>query len=257
MLDRKMEYQFGFFLQPLNMGTSARVPRETIAGLRKHFEASSASLRIRFGDAVVEDGLIAVGGQALQVPTVTWTSGVWRMVWSPLRMDVYADAHTYADVAEKPLALDAALARVLPGLVGAADELQAAGFVVHRLLLAVTGESMLAAGDRTVRAAVARRFLSEDVREATESGEALDVGARIDWGTQVDLGDGLVPVHRVENVGTELTYNGTDPSVVLRAMWDVNTSPGRGTSALPTSSFAPFFTMAERWISERRARVEQ
>ncbi len=259
LLDRKTDYQFGFFLIPENLSAPARVAREAIVGLRKHFDPapSSSPLRVRFGDATVEDSIVATAGQTVQVPTVTWSSGVWRMVWSPLRLDVYADARTYADVAEKPLALDAALARILPGLQGAAGQLRDLGFVVHRLVLVVSGERALEAGDPKSVAVVAEQFLASSVRDAAAKGDAWDVGARVDWGTHVDLGeDGLVPVHRIETVGTELSYTGAEPNLVLRAQWDVNTSPQRGTSALRPESFRTFFTAAARWISDRRSRVE-
>lgn len=255
LLDRKTDYQFGFFVSPAE-NRAPRVSREAIVGLRKHFETapSGSTLRVRFGDATVEDSVLAAGGQTVQVPTVTWSSGVWRMVWSPLRLDVYADARMYADVAEKQLSLDAAIARIVPGLRDAARELNDLGFVAHRLVLVVSGERAV---DRDAVIAVAKRFLAPHVHEAAQKGEAWDVGARVDWGTRISLGDdGEVPVHRLETIGTELSYTGTETNLVLRAHWDVNTSPQRGASPLRVESFPLFFAEAARWISERRALVE-
>lgn len=170
---------------------------------------------------------------------------------------VYADARAYADVADRPLDLDAVTARIVPGLERAAVELGTVGFVTHRLVLVLTGERVLDPGDPASLGAVAGQFLPPDVRDAAARGDAWDVGARVDWGTRIDLGESAyTPIHRIENVGTQLSYAGTDANLMLRAQWDVNTSPQRGTSALPSESFSAFFTTAAGWITERRSRLE-
>jgi hypothetical protein len=252
--DRRLEFQFGLFL----VAVQAKVAREAIGSLSKHFDDPKGQPRIKFGDPTLEDSVITHGTQVIQVPSVTWTSGLWRMVWSPLRLDVYADARAYADVAERALDLRAVVRRLSSGFRGAAAELNGFGFVVNRLVVVVTGEQTLTPNDPASMRLVTDRLLASHIRDAAGRGEVADAGARVDWRTRFSLPEeGAVPVHRIETIGTELTFTGTSENLILRAQWDVNTSPIRGTAPLRPESFEAFYDAAAAWIIERRSALEK
>jgi hypothetical protein len=248
--DRKVEYQLGFFFAV----AKTSIPRDVIVGLAKAFEpaAGGEHFRIRFGDATLQDGFAQHGTQVIQVPTAAWGSGVWRMAWSPLRLDIHVDALQYADVASRPLPLDSVIRRVTPGLISAARALSAAGLVANRLVAIQTVERMVPEGEvQATLGLVARQYFGPDVASAIEARAISDLGARVDWGgTEITAGEST-PLHRIESVGTQLAFSGTSPQLTLRCQWDVNTSPARGPGPLSEDSFEAFFLAASRWITSR------
>lgn len=245
--DRKLEFQFGFFLNS-SQGT---IEKDGILALPRFFEPKT-----RFGDVRIEETILPHHGQMLQVPTISWGAGVWRMVWSPLRLDVYADAVQYLSVADRPLSLDAARQRLAPGLTRAAEHIATLGFTVHRLVAVVTAEAAEDVSKTAALERIADRYYGDTIRRAVRERQVIDLGTRIDHGGSFELPGGTTPVHRIENVGTTINFSGASPVLTTHVVLDVNTSPVRGVTAVPLEAFDPFFGAACTWMSERLAGLE-
>lgn len=224
--------------------------RKTIVDLPRLFDDPSGgkSYRIRFGDPTEE---VMVGVQGNPVSTVSWVSGVWRLTWSPGRLDVHFDGRGYRDVAERSLALADAWQRIVGPLEAASQALGAEGVITHRLALVAGGE---ASADQHRGNAVrwaAQRCLSDALCTEADNGALKDVATRIDFGGSFPLVEGDVQVHRLEAVNSVMEFKESKPAYLFSAQWDISTSPIRGAKPIDTGSFAPFFRQGSEWIASR------
>lgn len=245
--DRRLEYQFGLIYPQ----TLSEADRAVVLGFADLFAApvEGSSINIRFDEPTEEEALTRNGIQFVQVPTVTWHgSGVWRLVWSPIRLDVYVNARAFEDVAGRRLTLEDAARRVLPGVIAASEHLP--GVSAQRTLVVVTGEASRFDADVPPAVGVARRYLSQEKIAAAETGELPDVSVRADWETRWTLGAARdVSIHRIEHLGTATIFAGQERRVTVRAQWDANTSPLG--PVLSRDAFEPFAEQAVAWIGSR------
>jgi len=246
--DRKLEYQFGVTLAVQD----AKLSEEVLRALPGFFEPKT-----KLGDPAGGELVVQEGAGARRLPTVVWgTGGVFRLALSPVRLDAFVDAAQYESVAERPLSLEAARDRMVPGLIRAAESLVASGFTIQRLAVILNGETSADATKTDALESIADYCFADRVLAAVREGEVIDLGARIDHGGAVDLGTGTpVSLHRIENLGTSLNYTGAQLTLTTRITLDVNTSPSRGTETIPLELFEAFYKTACDWIESRLEEV--
>ena len=252
LFDRKLEFQFSFIfkghLKSISAEMLPRLPKIASA----EFDAGP-KLRMRLSDQKTEEALIGVGSQSVNVPVVTWTGGIWRLSFSPLRVDLVADALAYFDVATKELVLDTVRKRVADNLATMANELDAE---VSRFALIVNVEASRETMENPA-VVVADTYFNDDIRAAVANEQTIEVTGRTNAAVSWELEKaGSIKVNRIEQLSSHEVYEAGAVSNRFRVLLDVNTSPWVS-ARLPPSALPRFYESACKWVDERLSAVKE
>lgn len=249
---RKLEFQFGFFFHQ-----SRDIAPSDVLGLSDFF-VDSKRLPVTVSPGVQQEGLTSLPGAEgtlLQIQSVLWSGPLWRMVWNPLRFDIYLKAHVYEETGSKPLTVTEVAQRVSLGLVRSADRIRELGGVVHRTVTGVQAEADLLPGSKEALALFAAHGFNASLVEGVNDGSITDLAFRVDRPGALAFGEETVPLHRIETLGTMMAYAGKVPVFIAKCNWDVNTSPGRGVDSLPPEGVGSFYEASARWIDTNLGKV--
>ena len=254
LFDEKLEYQFGVFFSDL--GDKAVPDIDQITEIGEIMEDSdippeSPKIRLKLGKPVKNKRItITHEGSVNSAPVVVWDQGVWKMVWTPLRLDIFMNALSYYDITGTFLDPSKVGSRVVCPLADVVNKLK---LRVSRLAMIVSGlSSKHRINDPTLF--VTKKFDSGEIK----AGNVQDISVR--WN---DLGSLEVKQHksdhtreievnRIETYSSEWRYEGK--KVVGEFMWqtDVNSSPVSGSSILFDGKFfSEFFGFAFVWTKSR------
>lgn len=136
--DLSLRYQLSLFTQysaELSRASIDRLP-ELVA--RKGKVDHGLALRLNKMVEVMPH-FVSQDGQLYSSPSFTWTGpSLWKLAWSPTRVDLHVDSAGYADIAGRLLPLSWVIDRVAAQL---AEGVSSLGATVTRFACAVTGEA--------------------------------------------------------------------------------------------------------------------
>ena len=205
-----------------------------------------------FREPTEGQALIAQAGAPFgPLPTWSWVSktGIWKLVFNPLRLDVFFDARTYAELFPSPRATPPALAaRVAGNLATARDALKGRAARLAMIVNAQAGKLPEAPSS-----IIAQQFANDDLRRAASDGKAVDLLARVNKTAEWVLNDGAsaVQVNRIETATANVSFKDGAAEESLAWSFDVNTSPVHDQLDLNGPSVRRFFAEAAGWIDGR------
>jgi hypothetical protein len=255
--DRSLQYQFVVLTEP--PPADAPVP-ELDAALGAQVDGvEPLGLRLRPGPttqiALLQGG-IAMTGQGR-----SWTaaSGIWRVNWSPERIDAAFNARGYAEVRDSDEAVPVTMARkrVVGNLLAACE---AARQRVTRLVLIVNAES--SCPDRNVQEVVASLFFDSEIQKAAKEGRAVDMMARTNIQDQWMLagragGAREVKVNRLQTLAAVGLFRGKETDTYLSVQLEANTALELNLAdSVHSSGLGKFFELADTWVTEKLRAIE-
>lgn len=255
--DRRLQHQVGLMFVPNELGAPVR---ELVSALPHLFapEPEGSRLRIRFRDPVYQEGMVQTEAGFVRVPMLVWANGVWQLSYSNERIDVYAHPLALEELTGERPSLSAVMDRLRGALVETARLCASHGLRVGRMALISTGETEPVAGEaaKAYLCRVAALHRGEGLVKDIQDGTIIDLGLRTDFGGILDLRGEPVRLHRVENISTQLSYEGEEHRNSFRVQWDYNTAPVRWERGFEPEDVGPFFEAAVAWMLERQARLE-
>jgi hypothetical protein len=255
--DRAQTYQFALFFPPTS-DRPARLrelphafaePKTSRMWGISAFETASEQSALTFQ----ADGVTA---NLAPVNATTWTAagGVWRLIWTPLRLDIIVDVHALAAVRDEAPSLIEIAHLLAPRFEAASSVLSVAP---NRLAVIVAAESSCA-GSRNAARLIADLYFNDTLKSAAGRGELLDLVARVNTRTPMPMPheDGTidVQVNRVETAVAK--WNVPTRTLSLAVQWDVNSAPEEAFSLrLVPARLMDFFVPAAEWIELKRTEV--
>ena len=257
--DQAYVYQFTLFFDE-----SAEVAPERLAELpallSRPVQGIEDGLAFKLGRPQIEQAFIVQGsGSIAPGQTQTWRgpAGIWRVVWTPSRLDVHFDARGYAEVMEDPVTpLIDVRRRLLPNLARVPAETV---LRVNRLALIVTAQASCGVGQPRPAHLVAATFFHPDILAAADRGEVLDPVARVNQVTTMPLQQATdIRVNRNETGTANWTMQNGVEETSLSWQLDVNTSPVHALTAnFERAAILAFFESAETWLTDRVDRLQR
>ena len=254
--DQVLQYQFALFFEDLQESADLK----NLPAIVGKQQPSGKALGLKLGRQEREEGvLLSQRAGAVPRPVITWKagSGIWKLTWTPERLDLYFDAIGFQDVVTEKITLTQIKERVAQNL---AEIVKWSSRRVNRLALIVTAKATPEDGEYPNKV-VAKSFFNQEVIEKVDGGKILDLSGRLNYSDVWDLavspgGSSPIRINKIETGASNWNYEGKEEQNSVAWQLDVNTSPvhaeeiGFGTEAVPA-----FLDLAERWISERLHRV--
>jgi hypothetical protein len=252
VFDQAHLYQFSLFLEDQQQWPSPETVEKLAGLLSRSTSEAGSTLRIKLGQPEIGQAMVLqAGGNASQQPVVSWRagSGVWRVTWTPARLDVHFDARGYGEVTDQKIDLHQIRVRLTPNLAEVSTVL---GQAVNRLAVIVTGQATTTEGSTRPSRFIAATFFREELEQQERRGELFDAIGRTNRVTNWELEPALkVRVNRNETgTANSVIRNGTEETN-LTWQWDVNTSALETSKSFSPQAISAFFQQAESWIDER------
>jgi hypothetical protein len=248
--DRTLLYQFVAFTDPPGrevppLGGTLEAKVEGVDGLGLKLRPSGESFS--FGQS----------GAAVRQLSWTAASDVWRINWSPERLDATFNARGYAEVREADVASLQLVRRRLADNLLAACEIT--GQQVTRLAVVVTGET--SCPDRNIQDVIAGLFFNEEIKKAAAQGTATDLIARTNlqdrWTLDGRVGKCELTVNRIQTLTAVALPRGKAVETYLTVQIDANSAASfRLGDAVDRAGLLTFMERAEGWVSQRLKAME-
>lgn len=255
--DRRLQHQVGLMFVPNELGAPVR---ELVSALPHLFapEPEGSRLRIRFRDPVYQEGMVQTEAGFARVPMLAWANGVWQLSYSNERIDLHANPLSLEELTGERPSLADMMNRIRGALVEASKLCATHGLRIGRMALNSTGETEPVAGEaaKAYLCRVAALHRGEGLIKEIEDGTIIDLGLRTDFGGTADLRGETVRLHRIENISTQLSYEGDGHRTSFRVQWDFNTAPVRWETGFEPEAVGPFLEAAVAWIVARQERLE-
>jgi hypothetical protein len=187
---------------------------------------------------------VATAPAAGSAPLVQWAAGVWRVVWTPQRIDLVFDALGYSEL-KGPISIEA-VAQSLAGDLGRVPE--HLGQHASRAALVVTGQRT--AADPVATLKVAERLGSDEFLTAARGTGLPDLLVRANKLARWQLGPSLIDVNRIETSNAVSGPQVASPTHnLLTWQADFNTD-SLHTEDLGADALTTFFTKAAAEIGQ-------
>lgn len=254
--DRKLTYQFGCLFGPFGEGTTSD---EEIARIGDRIAAPvpETKIPVTFSSSQQTSTIVAdPGGSVTQQPAIIWTggAGIWKVVLSGARIDLFFNARGHADVSgQPPVSLSEVSQRVSTNF---AEAISAARLPVNRIVLVVTGEAT--ADDGSAAGRVAKQFLSREWQAKAEREELVEASARTAERTQWTIRDDgeQTPVHCIEQGAAVWLLEANREKKRLQWQLDVNTSP-LVAQQFDVPQIGAFFRQGVAWVARRLDAIDK
>jgi hypothetical protein len=259
--DQSLQYQFVlFFSQPAD--PELRYLKE-LPSIMSQQVPNTKSLGLKFSQER-QPGMAQAAGVAGTMPSFIWGggTGIWKMTWTPIRLDLTFDAGAFAEIeasvkGESPTVpdLDLVIDRVAPNLGDALEKSTG----INRLALIFTGKSSASDGASPTKI-VAKRFFNTATIESANTGQVRDLTGRVNWSADWKIttktgAQESTPVNRIEQATVSWNYDDESEYVSLTWQFDVNTSPAAKRS-YGRAGVRDFQKDAAKWIADRLSTLE-
>jgi hypothetical protein len=185
---------------------------------------------------------------------LTWRagSGVWRLTWTPARLDLVFDARGYSEIVEQDVpTIEQTVHRVARNLGAIRGEL---GFSINRVALVVTGTAASSADLRPTEI-VARSFFNAEIQASCEAGQVLDISGRVNntvlW---KPTADSSIALNCIDSGAANWGLRDGRDDTSLSCYLDINTSP-KDAIDLSAEEIVAFFAYATNWATGRLNRL--
>jgi hypothetical protein len=268
--DQRLEYEFVLFFDDRSLADSSET--KDLPKTISQQQPDSKSFGLKLGSR--EDTTVVQRGTPLPQPMVTWKagSGIWKLVWTPQRLDLYFDALGYQEIAGPIVTIAEAKERVRQNL---ADVVAASTRGITRLALIVSAESSCHQGPQPSQL-VAGRFFNTEIQTGVVDKNILDLTSRVNFAdswelrivpkedTSVEILSGgghpgkmiAVRINKIETATSNWKYEDGKEFTTLAWQIDVNTSvSGSEDRSFHPGAISEFLNRAEKWVSDRLTAV--
>jgi hypothetical protein len=257
--DKSLQYQFSLFY--FDNGLEANELKQLPALISRQ-TPTTKSLGLKLVRRENAATVVLAGRQGASMPYFEWSagSGIWKLTWTPIRLDLVFDALGYADIiagySDSPLeppTLRNVVDRVSLNL---AESLKTSSRPVNRMALIVTGVASEEFAPKPSDT-VAAKFFSAETQRLIASGEIFDVNARMNTIAHIELplsnkSMTSIRINQLETGASNWLLEDGKESVTLNWQLDVNTSPVEMEKGeYDKDAVSAFFEFAEKWISDR------